>query len=338
MMGICEPRCIMAVEASAPGKIILFGEHSVVYRGPAVALAIDRRARVIAEERGDKKIFIDAADLGIAGFFEDGGYRPVRGGMRGGVSLRAIDASARQTMKHMGISGGVSIKVSSEIPIAVGLGSSAAICVATVAAIGELLGGGLSKEEISSLAFEGEKLIHGSPSGIDNNISTHGGILRYERGGGYERYELEGGLPLIVGNTGVRRSTRVMVERVRDLWERERGTVEGIIDLLGRISSQGLDALLRGELGRVGTLMNISHGLLSSLGVSCPELDLLVHSARRAGALGAKLTGAGGGGCMIALAGVNRLEGVEEAIARSGGRPMRVSLSSEGVWVRRMTG
>lgn len=327
----------MAVEASAPGKIILFGEHSVVYRGPAIAIAIDRRAKVTAEERGDKRIFIDAIDLGVAGFFEEGAYKPVKGGMRGEVSLRAIDISARHTMGHIGRSRGVSLRVSSEIPIAVGLGSSAAICVATVAALGELLGGGLSREEICSLAFEGERIIHGSPSGIDNNVSTYGGVLRYERGGGHERFDLEGEIPLIVGNTGLIRSTRRMVERVRGIWEREREIVDGIIDLLGHISTYGLDALLRGDLQRMGTLMNISHGLLTSLGVSCPELDLLVHAAKSAGALGAKLTGAGGGGCMVALATGNRLGKVEEAIAKSGGKPMRVRLSSDGVTVRRIT-
>ena len=328
----------MAVEASAPGKIILFGEHSVVYRGPAVAVAIDRRARVVGEERGDGRIFIEAVDLGVAGFFEEGGYRPVRGGMKGEVSLRAIMAAARHTMEHMGRGGGVSLKVFSEIPIAVGLGSSAATCVATVAALGALLGGGLSKEEICSLAFEGEKVIHGSPSGIDNTISTYGGILRYERAGGHRRFELVGELPLIVGNTGVRRSTRRMVERVRSLWEMERETVDGIIDLLSGISAQGLDALLRGDIKRMGTLMNISHGLLSSLGVSSPELDRLVHAARDAGAIGAKLTGAGGGGCMVALAGEDSLGRVEEAIARAGGKPIRIKPSSDGVRVRRLEG
>ncbi|MEM2893852.1 MAG: mevalonate kinase [Candidatus Bathyarchaeia archaeon] len=327
----------MAVEASAPGKIILFGEHSVVYRGPAIAIAIDRRARVTAEERGDKKIFIEAVDLGVAGFFEEGAYKPVKGGMRGEVSLRAIDVSARHTMGHIGRSGGVSLRVSSEIPIAVGLGSSAAICVATVAALGELLGGGLSKEEICNLAFEGERIIHGSPSGIDNNVSTHGGVLRYERGEGYERFAPDVEIPLIVGNTGLRRSTRRMVEKVRGIWEKEGEIVDGIIDLLGHISTYGLDSLLKGDLQRMGTLMNISHGLLSSLGVSCPELDLLVYAARSAGAMGAKLTGAGGGGCMVALATENRLGKVEEAIASSGGEPIRVRLSSEGVTVRRVT-
>ncbi len=326
----------MAVEASAPGKAILFGEHSVVYRGPAVAVAIDRRARVRAEGRGDERILIEAVDLGITGFFDDGDYTPVRGGMRGMVSLRAIDAVARRTMGDMGRRGGVNLKVSSDIPIAAGLGSSAAICVATAAALNELFEGGLSREEICNLALEGEKIVHGLPSGIDNSVSTYGGVLRYERGRGHERYELEGEIPLILGNTGVRRSTRQMVERVRGLLELEGEAVEEVIDLLSRISIQGLDRLLRGDLRRMGALMNISHGLLSSLGVSSPELDLLVHASRRAGALGAKLTGAGGGGCMLALARENDLGKVEEAIERSGGRPIRIKISSEGVRVRRI--
>ncbi|MFQ6053502.1 MAG: mevalonate kinase, partial [Candidatus Bathyarchaeia archaeon] len=300
----------MPMEATAPGKAILFGEHSVVYRGPAVVLSIDRRARVVAEERDDDKVYIDSLNLGFSGYFEGDVYHPEHGEMWRGRRLAALNVAARRTMEHLGVESGVNLIIRSEIPIAVGLGSSAAICVATVAAVGALLGGGLSKEEICELAYEGERVMHGSPSGVDNNISTYGGILRYERGVGFERFTVERAPPFIIGNTRRRRSTRRMVEGVRALRDRMPRAVDSVIDALGRLSQDGLDALLEGDLPRLGGLMNISHGLLAALGVSTPELDLMVHASRRAGALGAKLTGAGGGGCVIALSEPSRLRSV----------------------------
>lgn len=327
----------MVVEASAPGKVILFGEHSVVYRGPAVVLAIDKRARVVAEERGDNRIFIDAMNLGFSGYFVGDIYHPEHGEAWRGRRLAAFNVAAHKTMEHLGVESGLNLIVRSEIPIAVGLGSSAAVSVAMVAAIGALLGGDLSNEEICSIAYEGERVVHGTPSGVDNNISTYGGILRYEKGVGFERFEVDDSLPFVIGNTRRKRSTRRMVEMVHALRDRNPEVVDSIIDALGNLSRDGLTALLGDDLPRLGDLMNISHGLLSALGVSRPELDLMVHASRRAGALGAKLTGAGGGGCIIALAEEHRLRKIENAIKRERGDPIRVSVSYEGVKTRELS-
>lgn len=327
----------MAVEASAPGKVILFGEHSVVYRGPAVVLAIDKRAHVVAERRTDKKIFFDAEDLGYSGYFLEDAYHPERGEPWRGKGLGALMTAACRTMEHLGEDTGLTLTIRSEIPVAVGLGSSAAVCVATVAAVGALLEGELSDEKICTLAYEGEKVIHGTPSGVDNNISTYGGILKYEKGVGFERFKIEHGLPFVIGNTRRRRSTRRMVESVRALRERNTEIVDGVIDALGRISREGLCALIDANLPQMGDLMNIGHGLLSALGVSSPDLDLLVYASRRAGALGAKLTGAGGGGCMIALSEERDLRRVENEIQREGGEPIRVNVTYQGVTKRKLS-
>lgn len=322
----------MRVQATAPGKVIFFGEHSVVYRGPAIVLAIDRRAKVVVEEREDSKIFVDAMDLGFSGYFEDDEYHPVRGKAWRGRNLTALNVAAKETMKKLDRQSGVNIKVRSLIPIAVGLGSSAAICVATVAAVAELLGGGLSRQDVSNIAYEGERVIHGNPSGVDNTIAAFGGILRYEKGVGIERYNLnDEPLPFVIGNTRKKRSTRRMVERVRLLKERTPDLVNSIIDVMGRLSQEGLEALLERDLRRLGDLMNINHGLLSAIDVSTQELDSLVHNARRGGALGAKLTGAGGGGCMIALAEERFLGQIEKYIRRRRGQSIRVNLTDEGV-------
>lgn len=324
----------MAVEATAPGKAILFGEHSVVYRGPAVVLAIDRRARVVVRKRDDDRVFFDAMDLGFSGYFTGETYVPLQGESWRGKRLQAFLVAARKTMEHLGAESGLGITLRSDIPVAAGLGSSAALSVATVASVGGLLGGDLSQEKICELAYEGEKVVHGTPSGVDNNISTYGGVLRYEKDVGIERFELEGALPFVIGDTMRKRSTKRLVDRVRRLREREPELVEGVLDSIVRVSESGLAALKENDLRRLGDLMNVNHGLLSSLGVSIAKLDIMVHSSRGAGAYGAKLTGAGGGGCMIALSDEASIENISRAILRCRGEPHVVSVSYEGVKTR----
>lgn len=321
----------MLVEASAPGKMILFGEHSVVYRGPAVVLAIDRRATVYARKRDDTKIFIDADNLGFSGYFDGDEYKPVRGRAWRGRNLQALNVSARKTLEHLGMEGGVNLKVRSMIPIAAGLGSSAAICVATVAAVERLFEGGLETQEISNIAFEGETIIHGKPSGVDNNISAFGGAMSYDREEGIKRHTIQPSLPFIIGNTRKKRSTKKMVEGVAALKERNPNLMDEVIDSMSDISRKGLDALIRDDAQRMGDLMNINHGMLSGIGVSTMKLEILIHTARQNGALGAKLTGAGGGGCMIALADEPEIPDIERAIRRRKSDSYRVSLTDQGV-------
>lgn len=326
----------MYVEASAPGKMILFGEHSVVYGKLAVVLAINRRAKVYAEMRNDKKIFIDADNLGFSGYFEEDIYYPVRGKAWRGRNLAALNVAAKKTMEYIGVKGGVNLKVRSMIPIAVGLGSSAAICVTTVSAVERLFDAGLKNEEISNLAFEGETIIHGKPSGVDNNVSTFGGVMSYDKENGIKRHKLNHDIPFIIGNTKKKRSTRKMVENVANLKARNPDETDRILESMGWIASSGLDALMKANKNTLGDLMNINHGLLSAIGVSTMKLEILCHTSRNNGALGAKLTGAGGGGCIIALAEEPDIPNIERAIRRRKSESYRVSLSDRGVeskWV-----
>jgi mevalonate kinase len=326
----------MSVEATAPGKAILFGEHSVVYRGPAIVIAIDRRAKIQAKERDDARIRFDCLDLGFEGYFEGDVYHPVTGEEWRGKRLQAMLVAAQKTMEHIDKQAGIDLTVRSDIPVAAGLGSSAAICVATVAAVGELLDGGLSHQEICDIAYEGEKVVHGNPSGVDNNISTFGGVLSYEKGVGIERIDFQGRFPLVIGNSRRKRSTRRLVNRVRALKDRNPELVDGLIDSMVDVSRRGLEAFKGRDFPLIGDLMNINHGLLSSVGVSIARLDILVHAARGSGAYGAKLTGAGGGGCMIAIASPDKLKDIARAISRSRGEPHIINISYEGVETRRL--
>jgi mevalonate kinase len=326
----------MHVEASAPGKMILFGEHSVVYGKPAVVLAIDRRAKVTAEKRDDKKIFIDADNLGFSGYFEDETYYPVRGKAWRGRNLAALNVAAKKTMSYIGENNGINLKVRSMIPIAVGLGSSAAICVATVSAVERLFDSGLKQEEISRIAFEGETIIHGKPSGVDNNISTFAGVMSYDQENGIKRYKLDHDIPFIIGNTKKKRSTKKMVENVAALKERNPVEMDKILNTMGSIAESGLKALKEGDIYRIGDLMDLNHGFLSAIGVSTMKLEILCHTSRNNGALGAKLTGAGGGGCIIALAEESYIPNIERAIRKRKSESYRVSLTDKGAeskWV-----
>ena len=321
----------MLVEATAPGKMILFGEHSVVYGRPAIVLAIDRRAKVIAKKRDDKKIFIDADNLGFSGYFEDDVYHAIRGKAWRGRNLAGLNIAAKKTMETLGFDAGVNLKVRSMIPIAVGLGSSAAICVATVGAVQQLFDANLSQKEISTIAYEGERVIHGSPSGVDNNVSANGGILRYSKEEGFQKYTTDINIPFLIGNSRKKRSTRIMVEKVAELKNRNPMLLESVLDSMDKVAEDGLQSLLDKDNKRLGDLMNINHGLLSAIGVSTMKLDILVHTARKYGAHGAKLTGAGGGGCMIAIGEENNLVRMEKALRRRKSDTYRVSLTDRGV-------
>jgi mevalonate kinase len=321
----------MLVEATAPGKMILFGEHSVVYGRPAVVLAINRRAKVVAKKRDDQKIYIDADNLGFSGYFEKDVYHPVRGKAWRGRNLAGLNVASKKTMELLGVKTGINLKVRSMIPIAVGLGSSAAICVATVGAIQRLFDAKLTTQDISDLAFEGEKIIHGKPSGVDNNVSANGGILKYSKDKGFEKFTLDKNFPLLIGNSRNKRSTRIMVENVARLKERNHQVMEEILDSMEQIAEKGLQSLLKNEIQKLGDLMNLNHGMLSAIGVSTMKLDILIHTARKYGALGAKLTGAGGGGCIIAIAEDNKMTQIEKALRRRKCDTYRVSITDRGV-------
>lgn len=214
------------------------------------------------------------------------------------------------------------------------MGSSAAVAVAATVAISSLQGITLSKREVYDISFEAEKDVHGTPSGVDNAIAMHGSAIVFRRGQ-VKRIKLESEVPLVVGDTGVRRNTGEWVAKVRERREKHKETVDPIIRLIGKISMKGVQLLRRGCLRELGELMDINQGLLDALGVSTQALSNLIFAARRAGAYGAKLTGAGGGGCMIALTSRDKSSVVADAIRDAGGTPIITEVSMEGVKIER---
>jgi len=298
--------------ASAPGKVILFGEHSVVYGEPALAGAIDRRVHVAVDRRSDEELRITSTP-------------PT------GDDYPYVRKAVELAFEYLGWSSGLDIVITSQLPPASGLGSSAAVSVATILAVSELCGERIGKPDLARLGHNVEKEVQGAASITDSSTTTFGGVLFIKpKMNVVEEVEAPSALPLVVGYTGKSSSTKELVELVRGLRERNEEIVEPIIRSMGRIAVSAKKALLEGE--GIGELMNLNHGLLEALGVGTLELSRYVYAARAAGAEGAKITGAGGGGCMVAYA-PDRQDEVARAIEREGGVAMKLGIDLEGARV-----
>jgi hydroxymethylglutaryl-CoA reductase len=217
---------------------------------------------------------------------------------------RSFEVPAALILENLGlIDRSMRIEVFSEIPRAMGLGGSAAAAVAIIRALDRHFALGLNDVEVNSLAFQCEQVAHGTPSGIDNTVATYGKPLLYRAGNPpvIEALELPEHITFVIGMTGVESLTAKTVARVRHGHERNRDVYDTIFRGIDALTVQALEAIKRLDLQRLGELMNVCQGLLNGLQVSSWELEELIQIARENGALGAKLTGGGGGGSMIAL-------------------------------------
>jgi mevalonate kinase len=325
------------VTVKAPGKVILYGEHAVVYGEPALAMAVNKYVYVTAKVRDDGKIGINAMDLKLAGLsvtiLENGDIvaRTDYGAVISALSYvkRALEIAMEYVDKRVG----VDLFIQSQMPVGAGLGTSAAVAVATILAYVKALGYDIDKRELARLAWQVEKDVQGAASPTDTTMATFGGIIYIKPEGNnviMEPVKPSTEIPLVIGYIPRVSTTKELVAMVRRKLESMRDVIEPIIKTIGVITRRGREALEKGDLELMGTLMNINHGLLDSLGVSTRQLNEMVYAARSAGALGSKLTGAGGGGCMIALS--DKVD-VERAIELIGGSVLSARLDSEGARV-----
>lgn len=309
--------------ASAPGKIILFGEHAVVSGTAALGGAADLRARATVEDLPGR-VLIETDDLSLQGFSFDPGSGQISSASAA-YATRYVSAAVRELEAR-----DVRIRIESDIPPAAGMGSSASIVVATVAALNGHLGLGLSEREIAQLSYRIERGVQkGRGSPMDTALATYGGYQRIADGN--QPLDLPP-LEVVVGYTRVPHDTFSLVERVQLLKERYPDLVEPIFQAIGAITERAVPLVREMNLDELGGLMDINHGLLEALGVSSRELSELVYAARGAGgALGAKLTGAGGGGCMIALPGIEGKDALMVALRQARGVAFPVMMGGEGV-------
>ena len=323
----------MKAIAVSPAKTILFGEHFVVSGNTAISMAVDLPTGVRVETKSDDKLTIASRDLAIAATFTtESGELVSTSGENAELILRPVFEAAKFTLKKYGANTGLSITVTSNAPIGMGLGSSAATAVATVSAISAVLKKPISRQEIFEAAYSLEKIIHGRPSGVDQATVTFGGLITFRRGYVESRI-IPASLPMIIiGNTRKRRSTGVLISRVTELRLNDPKRYDQIASDAQKIANRAIDALKAGNAREVGNLMNQNQELLELVGVSSPELQRLILAARAGGALGAKLTGGGGGGCMIAVA-TEGNSNVAEAIQKAGGEILQGTFMPEGVKV-----
>ena len=323
----------MKATAISPAKIILFGEHFVVSGNTAISMAVDLPTGVQVETKSDDKLTIASRDLAItATFTTESGELVSTTGENAEFILRPVFEAAKFTLKKYDANTGLSITVTSNAPIGMGLGSSAATAVATVSAICAVLKKPVSKQEIFEAAYSLEKIIHGRPSGVDQATVTFGGLITFRRGY-VESHITPANLPIIIiGNTRKRRSTGQLISRVTELRQNDPKRYDQIASDAQKIADQAIKALNAGNAREVGNLMNQNQELLELVGVSSPELQRLILAARAGGALGAKLTGGGGGGCMIAIT-TEGTSNVAEAIQEAGGEILQGTFMPEGVKV-----
>jgi mevalonate kinase len=314
------------ITSSAPGKVILFGEHFVVEGQPAIAIAVSLRAYVTVEPTQSDEIKVYSKNFDLTETF------PLKQMDSWTGKMAPVAVAAYSVMLEADKKTGLNIHIDSQIPPCSGMGSSAAVAVATVHATSLALGLQLDPRKVSDLAYEAEKVVHGKPSGIDNTIATFGGAIAYRKGEGVIQLKpIFRGVKLVLADTGKPRNTGEMVRRVLALKNTYPSILDPIYYSAGKLVVEAAQLLEKGDYENLGKLMNINHGLLSAVGVSTKEIELLVHTARENGALGAKLTGAGGGGYIVALCRENDAEKIISALKSHATSVLTVNLEEEGV-------
>ena len=305
------PSPLPMTTSSAPGKIILFGEHAVVYGRPALAVPVTQvqaTATVSKNSRGG--IWIEAPNINLSS--ELSRLAPDH----------PLGAVINSVFSALGVARppACTVYLQSTIPVASGLGSGAAVSVAILRALSAFLGQPMSDQRVNGLAFEAEKLYHGTPSGIDNTVVTYAKPVYFVKDRPIKMFRVGAPFTIVIGDTGISAPTKESVGALRKLWESDPSRWEKVFDQVGEIVWDARQAIERGDTTALGELMDANHALLQEMTVSSAELDLLTEAARKAGALGAKLSGGGRGGNMIALVLKEKAPAIAETLLAAGAK------------------
>ena len=296
----------MQAETSAPGKIILLGEHAVVHGMPAIAVPVATLRAYAAIKATDTPLSIVSADFDNEMLDEKSLCHP----------LERMRSLALDYLQVSGVCGEIAIR--SDIPVARGLGSGAAVSAALGRAIGVLADRAIPDDDLNRLVFEVEKIHHGTPSGIDNSVVVYEQPVYFVKRRGIDTLEIRRPLHILIADTGQASLTREAVANVRQLYERKPEQTQAILENIGSIVEQARVCLKAGDALRLGELMTENHRQLQGLKVSSPQLDRLVAAALAVDAAGAKLSGGGLGGNMIALVEKSKLKAVRDALVKAG--------------------
>ncbi|QUH23946.1 mevalonate kinase [Methanobacterium alkalithermotolerans] len=318
----------MESKASAPGKAILFGEHAVVFGQPALAFAVDKRAYVSLKKSSGKKSTIKSTDLNFEASFDLSRGIDILKNQKKGIVNYILGALS---LGHDGSP--LEIELSMEMPVGAGMGSSAAVTVATLAAAYNLHHKNIDISNLAKKAHEVELMVQGAASPLDTAVSTNGGLVYLDENSEISSHQAYLDNSLILGYTSYRGNTGEMVDSVRKRRERFPQIMDPVIESVGNITRQALKLLSQDNLDKeyLGELMNINQGLLDSMGVNTPELSRMIFNARKYGALGSKITGAGGGGSIIAFC-PGKLEEVLHILQKTDSA-INADFSKEGVLI-----
>lgn len=317
------------VTVSAPGKLMIFGEHSVVYCKPCIVTAVDQRMKATLERLDEEVFILNASDVSIKNYkksMKDLGEGEIPRGAKF-VELALLNFINKHPFK-----GGVKVTTKSEFSSKYGFGSSSASTVCTIFGLAQMLSKSISNKQVFELSYKTVLDVQGKGSGFDVASSIYGGTIYFWTGGKIIKSLNTKGMDLIVGYSGKKVDTVMMIDKVKKLSEKHPRIVDGIYDSITKIVEAARKYLDKKDWESLGELMNFNHGYLESLGVSDVKLSEMLYAAKEAGAYGAKMSG-GGGDCMIALAPKNKKNEVEKAVKKAGGEIVKVKPNAKGVKV-----
>jgi mevalonate kinase len=319
------------VRARAPGKCILFGEHAVVYGYPAIAMAISQKSTCIIEELNESKI-----ELVLENFNQTFEFRNLNDLLKNLPSqFKQINRMFKIMNKRFNTQiNNIKLTISSNLIPSSGLGSSASISVALVMAFNIYYNLKLEKEEISKIAYELEKIVHGTPSGIDNTICTFGNIIFFQENE-FHYIQVPDDFKILITYTNMEHDTKLAIEQLRGFKKEMSSFCHYIFEQIGFYTEIAELELTSGNLSKIGCLMNINQKLLAVLNLSNNAISEIVDIATKNGAYGSKLTGAGLGGCVISLGNERKLEQISQILNKKGYKSSIANIDREGVIVER---
>jgi len=316
--------------SSAPAKIILFGEHFVVYNNPAIVAAINKRVHVDTQTNNSSRINIKSGDHSICLVSKDHEDLDLIRDKHTSFLFPIFKCISYVLSEKNKSDIGIDLNIESQIPYGEGLGSSAATCVATIAALYSLFSYS-NRNQIYETAKLMEQNIHKNSSGVDCYVCTFGGITSYHPDMGFSNIGPKKKFKLLVGTTGLKHSTGEVVSQVKEFREKNSSQFKDLSQSANLIYKIAINSMLEGNELELGRMFTENHKLLSTLGVSHPEIEKMIDVCLDSGALGAKLTGAGKGGAIIALLPQDNCLEILSKISKSPGEWMSVEFDYDGV-------
>lgn len=320
------------ITVSAPGKLMLLGEHAVVYNRPCLVTAVGQRMYATIESLVEPVFELEATDVKVTGYKKPlaqlGEGEIFKGAMFVGIAVKNFT-------KKYAIRGGVRITTKSEFSSLFGFGSSSASTVCVIKGLAELTNTKLNNKEIFDLAYKTVLEIQGKGSGFDVAAAIFGGTIYFVIGGKVIEPITTESLPLVVGYSGIKADTVTMINQVAQKFADSPKKAEKILNAIAQLVNQAKQALIAKDWESLGKYMDMNQDYLRDMGVSTEKLETLIFAAKKAGAWGAKLSGAGGGDCMIAITPEDKVENVKQAINQAGGKVIDVTINVEGVRIEK---